>query len=89
MERHKGEEFICSFFYKNEEKIGNNYIFIFYLEKNNFNLNIKKEMISIKREQTSPDIFIKNITNECCKKGMINSTIDTGNESFIILNENL
>ena len=89
MERHKGEEFICSFFYKNEEKIGNNYIFIFYIKKNNFDFNIKKEMISIKREQTSPDIFIKNITNECCKKGIINSTIDTGNESFIIFNQNL
>jgi hypothetical protein len=89
MEKHKGEEYICSFIYKNEEKIGNNYIFIFYSENNHFNLNIKKEMISIKSEQTSPDIFIKNITNECCKKGMINSTIDTGNESFIILNENL
>ena len=89
MERHKGEEFICSFFSKNEEKIGNNYIFIFYIKKNNFDFNIKKEMISIKREQTSPDIFIKNITNECCKKGIINSTIDTGNESFIIFNQNL
>ena len=89
MERHKGEEFICSFFYKNEEKIGNNYIFIFYIEKNNFDFNIKKEMISIKREHTSPDIFIKNITNECGKKGIINSTIDTGNESFIIFNQNL
>ena len=46
-------------------------------------------MISIKSEQTSPDIFIKNITNECGKKGIINSTIDTGNESFIIFNQNL
>ncbi len=89
MDRHKGEEFICSFFYKNEDKIGNNYIFIFYLEKNNYNLNIKKEMISIKRDQISPDNFIKNITNECGKKGIINSIIDNGDEFFIIFNENL
>jgi hypothetical protein len=88
MERHKEEEFICSFIYKDNDKIGNNYIFIFYIEKNNINLNSKKDLLLIKREQISPDIFIKNITNNCGKKGIINSIIDSINESFILFNGN-